>query len=90
MYQVIKQSLIVLFIPSFSLGDEVCVEIDGPRRMLHARLHSAGHLLDSALANIGINDLIPSKVLTYCLLNLGMCICAFFFCRGIIFLMGHM
>lgn len=37
-------------------------EIDAPKRMLHARLHSAGHLLDSALANIGMNDLIPSKV----------------------------
>ena len=37
-------------------------EIDAQKRMLHARLHSAGHLLDSALANIGISDLIPSKV----------------------------
>lgn len=47
---------------SFTLGDEVRAEIDSPKRMLHARLHSAGHLLDSALANIGITDLIPSKV----------------------------
>lgn len=47
---------------SFTLGDEVRTEIDGPKRILHARLHSAGHLLDSALANIGITDLIPSKV----------------------------
>ena len=46
----------------FSVGDEVRVEIDAARRVLHARLHSAGHLLDSALANIGVTDLIPSKV----------------------------
>jgi len=31
--------------------------------MFHARLHSAGHLLDSALLNMGMTDLIPAKVL---------------------------
>ena len=46
----------------FSVGAEVGVEIDAGRRMRHARLHSAGHLLDSALINIGVSDLIPSKV----------------------------
>lgn len=46
-----------------SVGDEVRVEIDAVRRMQHARVHSAGHLLDSALANLGVTDLIPSKVI---------------------------
>ena len=46
----------------FSVGDEVSVEIDGPKRMLHARIHSAGHLLDTAFANIGVTYLEPSKV----------------------------
>ena len=38
------------------------VEIDAARRMLHARVHSAGHLLDSAFTHIGVTDLIPEKV----------------------------
>lgn len=38
------------------------VEIDAERRMLHARIHSAGHLLDSALFLLGMTDLEPSKV----------------------------
>lgn len=49
-----------------SVGDEVHVEIDSERRMLHARLHSAGHLLDSALTNIGVSDLVPDKVNIVC------------------------
>ncbi len=36
--------------------------IDGPKRMLHARIHSAGHLLDTAFSNIGVTYLEPSKV----------------------------
>ena len=55
-------NLYIVYYYSFNLGDEVRAEIDAPKRMLHARLHSAGHLLDSALANMGITDLIPSKV----------------------------
>ena len=46
----------------FVVGDEVRVEVDALKRQLHARLHSAGHLMDSALANIGAVDLIPAKV----------------------------
>lgn len=47
----------------FSVGDEVRIEVDGARRMLHARLHSAGHLLDSALDKMGmLTDLVPYKV----------------------------
>lgn len=46
----------------FSIGDEVSVEVDGPKRMLHARIHSAGHLLDTAFSNIGVTNLEPSKV----------------------------
>ena len=47
----------------FSVGDEVRIEVDAARRMLHARLHSAGHLLDSAFINMGMTDLVPAKVL---------------------------
>ena len=46
----------------FRVGDEVGVEIDGIKRMLHARIHSAGHLLDTAFSNIGFSELEPSKV----------------------------
>ena len=49
-------------IHSFSTDEEVLVEIDSTRRRLNARIHSAGHLLDSALSNLGITDLVPSKV----------------------------
>ena len=44
------------------VGDEVRVEIDAIKRMFHARVHSAGHLLDSAFTSIGMMDLIPYKV----------------------------
>ena len=40
----------------------MAVEIDGERRMVNARVHSAGHLLDSALFQLGHTDLEPSKV----------------------------
>jgi len=46
----------------FCVGDEVVVEIDGVKRMLHARIHSAGHLLDTAFSSIGFSELEPSKV----------------------------
>ena len=48
----------------FSVGDEVRIEVDATRRMLHARVHSAGHLLDSAFLNMGMTDLVPAKVVT--------------------------
>ncbi len=38
----------------------VSTGIDAERRMLHARIHSAGHLMDIALRNIGI-ELTPTK-----------------------------
>jgi Ser-tRNA(Ala) deacylase AlaX len=47
----------------FSVGEEVAVEIDGVKRLLHARIHSAGHLLDTACRNIGLTGLEPSKVM---------------------------
>ena len=44
------------------VGQEVTVEINSARRCTNARIHSAGHLLDSAFINLGITDLVPSKV----------------------------
>ena len=52
-------------LPRFTVGDEVKVEIDAARRMLNARVHSAGHLLDSAFTHIGVTDLIPEKVILF-------------------------
>ena len=51
-----------------SVGQEVVVEINSERRCTNARIHSAGHLLDSAFTNLGMTDLIPSKVLVPLLL----------------------
>ena len=51
-----------VFIHRFVVGDEVRVEIDAVKRKFHAQLHSPGHLLDLAFVNIGMTDLIPSKV----------------------------
>eukprot|EP01135_Chromosphaera_perkinsii_P008291 Nk52_evm2s1240 gene=Nk52_evmTU2s1240 len=45
----------------FCAGDNVTVCVDSTRRVLNARLHSAGHLMDAALKNIGKDDLIPTK-----------------------------
>ena len=42
----------------------MCVEVTESRRRMNARIHSAGHLLDSAFENLGVTDLIPSKVET--------------------------
>ena len=41
-------------------GDAVVCEVDGARRRLHSRVHSAGHLLDMAVKRAGF-DWIPGK-----------------------------
>lgn len=45
---------------SFQLGTEVEVRISEEARRLHARLHSAGHLLDIAVQRLGY-PLVPGK-----------------------------
>jgi len=47
--------------PTFNIGDDVVVKIDKEKRELHAKLHSAGHLLDSALIEMGVDYLVPDK-----------------------------
>jgi len=44
----------------FAPGEEVTLQIDESTRVLHARLHSAGHLLDVAVQNLGLTW-IPAK-----------------------------
>eukprot|EP00160_Parvularia_atlantis_P006657 Unigene15840_Nuclearia_a/m.47163 Unigene15840_Nuclearia_a/g.47163 ORF Unigene15840_Nuclearia_a/g.47163 Unigene15840_Nuclearia_a/m.47163 type:complete len:267 (-) Unigene15840_Nuclearia_a:92-892(-) len=49
---------------SFATDTPVTVRVDEATRRLHARLHSAGHLLDSALNRLGVlqqYDLKPTK-----------------------------
>lgn len=45
----------------FQIGQTVKMEIDGAFRALHARIHSAGHLLDMAMMKAGRKDLKPGK-----------------------------
>eukprot|EP00211_Chloroparvula_japonica_P012504 CAMPEP_0119135380 /NCGR_PEP_ID=MMETSP1310-20130426/19167_1 /TAXON_ID=464262 /ORGANISM="Genus nov. species nov., Strain RCC2339" /LENGTH=140 /DNA_ID=CAMNT_0007126257 /DNA_START=29 /DNA_END=447 /DNA_ORIENTATION=- len=50
----------------FGIGDEVRLELDAALRRLHARCHSAGHLLDTVLAGLGEEvkgpqSLVPGK-----------------------------
>jgi len=45
---------------TFAVGDQVSLKVDAEKRLLHAKLHSAGHLLDSALENVGVK-LVPGK-----------------------------
>ncbi len=44
----------------FQPRDEVLLRIDEKKRLLHAKLHSAGHLIDVAIQEIGLN-LTPTK-----------------------------
>lgn len=44
-----------------SEGDELDAVVDMEFRKLNARLHTAGHLLDSAMTELGYTDLIPTK-----------------------------
>ncbi|KAK9139367.1 hypothetical protein Scep_009048 [Stephania cephalantha] len=42
-------------------GQEVCLFVDEQRRRLNSRLHTAGHLLDSCMRNVGLGHLEPGK-----------------------------
>ncbi len=44
----------------FRVGDEVTCRIDGDRRALHSRIHSAGHLIDMAVNALDL-PLTPGK-----------------------------
>ncbi|KAM0878335.1 hypothetical protein ACQ4PT_034953 [Festuca glaucescens] len=46
--------------PELDKGQSVTLEIDAGRRSLNSRLHSAGHLLDSCMTNLGLH-LEPGK-----------------------------
>ncbi|ONK78649.1 uncharacterized protein A4U43_C02F21010 [Asparagus officinalis] len=46
---------------SFKEGEEVSLHVDAPRRDLNSRLHSAGHLLDICMQNVGLGYLEPGK-----------------------------
>jgi Ser-tRNA(Ala) deacylase AlaX len=46
---------------SFKQGDKVRLKIDKDKRILNAKLHSAGHLLDCAVTKMGIENLKPTK-----------------------------
>jgi len=45
----------------FVAGQEVNLIIDSEKRLLHSRLHSAGHLVDSAMNIIGYGHFKPGK-----------------------------
>eukprot|EP00996_Jenningsia_fusiforme_P002208 NODE_3044_length_1061_cov_32.608696_g2795_i0.p1 GENE.NODE_3044_length_1061_cov_32.608696_g2795_i0~~NODE_3044_length_1061_cov_32.608696_g2795_i0.p1 ORF type:complete len:314 (+),score=74.99 NODE_3044_length_1061_cov_32.608696_g2795_i0:64-942(+) len=48
----------------FKVQDEVCLDIDAEWRLNNARIHSAGHLLDTAMAKVGASlreQLVPGK-----------------------------
>ncbi len=45
----------------FKSGDQVKLQIDRDRRILHSKLQSGGHLIDMAIRKIGYTDLVPSK-----------------------------
>ena len=45
----------------FLPGEEVTLSINEASRRLHARIHSAGHLLDIAMTKLGQTHLKPGK-----------------------------
>lgn len=45
----------------FKVGDEVTLEVDKERRIKHAKLQSAGHLIDMAMRDIGYAQFTPDK-----------------------------
>ncbi len=47
---------------TLAVGDQVTLQIDAARRALHARLHSAGHLVDIAVRRVGLAEVLtPTK-----------------------------
>ena len=57
---------IVLHFGNFVSGnlnpnEEVTIEIDAVKRILHSKLHSAGHLIDCAIEKMAIPNLKPTK-----------------------------
>jgi Ser-tRNA(Ala) deacylase AlaX len=48
---------------AFAAGADVALRVDGAKRELHARIHSAGHLLDVCMARCGYPPatLVPTK-----------------------------
>lgn len=45
----------------FQKGEKVHLKLNSERRILHAKLHSGGHLLDCAVTKLGIKELKPAK-----------------------------
>jgi len=45
---------------AFTKNEEVILEVDGEKRKLHARIHSAGHLIDCAIQDINV-EIKPDK-----------------------------
>ena len=43
------------------IGDSIEMQVNSERRQLHNRLHTAGHLIDAALATLNITNLVPEK-----------------------------
>ncbi|KAJ7516380.1 hypothetical protein O6H91_22G056200 [Diphasiastrum complanatum] len=46
---------------TFQIGQEVILYVDKSRRQLNSRLHTAGHLIDVCIENIGLSSLQPGK-----------------------------
>jgi Ser-tRNA(Ala) deacylase AlaX len=45
----------------FQKGEKVFLKVDRDRRILNAKLHSAGHLIDCAVLKMGMENLRPTK-----------------------------
>lgn len=45
----------------FKADDQVKLQIDKDRRILHSKLQSAGHLIDMAMRKTGYSSLVPAK-----------------------------
>ncbi|CAK9870439.1 unnamed protein product [Sphagnum jensenii] len=46
---------------AFQKGEDVTMVIDGERRSFNSRLHTAGHLLDACMSNVGLTSFEPGK-----------------------------